>query len=307
MTTVEVEGRSITITNADKTFFPDDGITKGDVVAYYRRVGPQMVPWLVDRPLVMHRFPDGIGDTGFIQKQAPASLPDWIDRASMRHADRITDYVVCQDTATLVVLANLGCLVPHVWLSRVAEPDKPDRIVVDLDPPGELDAAGVDLVRTAGLALRDLLGSLEVPSFVTSSGSRGIHVHVPVEQCPSFDASRALALDVARRVAADHPETATVEQRKTDRGDRLYLDVQRNAYGQHAVTLYALRALPGAPVAIPLDWSEVRDQDFHPQRITMTSVFRRLAHKHDPWANLNSSRIPFTEVKHRLRELTASR
>lgn len=307
MTEVDVAGRTVDVTNADKEFFPDDGITKGDVVEYYRRIGPQMLPWLVDRPLVMHRFPDGIRGDGFIQKQAPPSLPDWIDRAPMRHAEGTTDYVVCKDAATLVVLADLGCLVPHVWLSQVADAKMPDQIVVDLDPPGELDAAGVELVRSVALALCDLLAALEVSSFVKSSGSRGVHVHVPVDDCPSFDESRALALALARRVAADHPEAVTLEQRKADRGDRLYLDVQRNAYGQHAVAPYALRALPAAPVAIPLDWSEVRDKNFHPRRITIRNVFRRLAHKHDPWAELDSSRMPFTDVKRRVRELTGSR
>lgn len=294
MTSLEVDGRILSISKESKTFFPDDGITKGDVVDYYRRIAAWMLPWIGDRPLVMHRFPDGIDRDGFFAKQAPAGLPDWVERTSIRHGeDSATDYVVCQDAATLVVLADLGCLVPHVWLSRVGEPGRPDQIVFDLDPPGDLDDAAVEQVRLVAGLVHDCLDDVGASSFVKSSGSRGVHVHVPIHGCPGFDESRHLARQLARRVAEAHPDTVTVAQRKADRGDRLYLDVLRNGYGQHAVAAYALRALPTAPVAVPLDWAEVADAQFHPRRLTLRTVFRRLAQKDDPWADFTDRSVSF--------------
>ena len=298
MTSVQVDGRAVRLTNSSKVFFPDDEITKGDVVDYYRRIAPWMLPRLADRPLVMHRFPDGIDGDGFFQKQAPGGLPDWVERTAIRHGeDATTDYVVCQDTATLVVLADLGCLVPHVWLSGAAAPNRPDQMVFDLDPPGELDHAAVERVRSVAGIVRDLLDDLGAASFVKSTGSRGVHVHVPVHDCPGFDESRRLARHLARLVVDKHPDAVTLAQRKDDRGDRLYLDVLRNGYGQHAVAAYALRALPTAPVAVPLDWSEVADARFHPRRITMRTVFRRLAQKEDPWRDLDDSSVSFDHLR----------
>jgi bifunctional non-homologous end joining protein LigD len=302
MTTLEVGGRTVSISNASKTFFPDDGITKGDVVDYYRRIAPWMLPWLGDRPVVMHRFPDGIHHKGFFAKQAPDGLPDWVERTSVRHGeDATTDYVVCRDAATLVVLANLGCLVPHVWLSRVGEPDRPDQIVFDLDPSGVLDDAAVERVRFVAGVVHDCLDDVGATSFVKSSGSRGVHIHVPIHGCPGFDESRHLARQLARRVADAHPDTVTVAHRKAARGDRLYLDVLRNGYGQHAVAAYALRALPTAPVAVPLDWSETADARFHPQRLTMRTVFRRLAQKDDPWDRFADASVSFDQLKRSVR------
>lgn len=295
MGALEVDGRTVSISNESKTFFPDDDITKGDVVDYYHRIAPWMLPWVSNRPLVMHRFPDGIDHEGFIAKQAPQGLPDWVERRTIRHGpDATTDYVVCRDAATLVVLANLGCLVPHVWLSPVDRPDRPDQIVFDLDPSGDLDDhTAVEQVRLVAGMVHDCLDEVGAASYVKSSGSRGVHVHVPIHGCPGFDESRHLARQLARRVAEAHPDTVTVAQRKADRGDRLYLDVLRNGYGQHAVAAYALRALPTAPVAVPLDWSEVADAQFHPRRLTLRTVFRRLAQKDDPWADFTDRSVSF--------------
>jgi bifunctional non-homologous end joining protein LigD len=305
MTALELGGRTVSISNASKTFFPDDDITKGDVVDYYRRIAPWMLPWLRDHPVVMHRFPDGIHHEGFFAKQAPEGLPDWVERTTVRHGkDATTDYVVCQDAATLVVLANLGCLVPHVLLSRVGEPDRPDQIVFDLDPSGDFDDAAVEQVRLVAGVVHDCLDDVGAASFVKSSGSRGVHIHVPIHGCPGFDESRHLARQLARRVAHAYPDTVTLAQRKADRGDRLYLDVLRNGYGQHAVAAYALRALPTAPVAVPLDWSEVADARFHPRRLTMRTVFRRLAQKQDPWAEFDDRRVSFDHLQRCVRAQT---
>lgn len=304
MTSLDVDGRVLEISNESKAFFPDDGISKGDVVRYYRRIAPWMLPWLNDRAAVMHRFPDGIDGQGFIQKQAPHGLPDWVETVAMKHSGgATTDYVVCRDAATLVALADLGCLVPHMWLSRTSQPDVPDQVIVDLDPPGTLDAQAVEQVRLAARAIHDILVTVDLPSFVKSTGSRGLHIHIPVHEAPGFDEVRSLAATLAGRVADEHPDVLTVAQRKADRGDRLYLDVMRNGYGQHAVAPYALRALPTAPVAIPLDWSEVADHEFHPRRVTMRNVFRRLGQKNDPWADLTDASVPYDRLRDRLREL----
>jgi bifunctional non-homologous end joining protein LigD len=301
---LDVDGRSLEISNENKVFFPDGGITKGDVVRYYRRIAAWMLPWLGDRAVVMHRFPDGIDGQDFIQKQAPAGLPDWLETVTLHHAGgTTTDYVVCRDAATLVALADLGCVVPHIWLSRASQPHVPDQFIIDLDPPGALDARAIERVRLAAGTIHDLLGSRDLPSFVKSSGSRGLHIHVPVREAPGFDEVRRLASDLSRRVAREHPDDLTVAQRKADRGDRLYLDVMRNGYGQHAVAPYAIRALPTAPVAVPLDWSEVRDVEFHPRRITLRNVFRRLGQKDDPWADLHDAPVPYDQLRQSIRGL----
>lgn len=191
MTALDVDGRTLEILNESKVFFPDDGISKGDVLRYYRRIGPWMLPWLDDRAVVMHRFPDGIDGQSFIQKRAPQGLPDWVETVTLHHAgDTTTDYVVCRDAATLVALAGLGCLVPHMWLSRTSQPDVPDQIIFDLDPSGALDANALERVRLAAGTVHDLLGTLDVPSFDRSSGSRGLHIHVPVRGAPGFDEVR---------------------------------------------------------------------------------------------------------------------
>ncbi|WP_333734533.1 non-homologous end-joining DNA ligase [Streptomyces sp. IBSBF 3010] len=243
------------ISRPDKVLFPDDGLTKADLAGYYRTVARRMLPHLRDRPLMLERFPDGIGGQGFMQKDVPGYFPDWIHRVELPKEDGTVTYPIADDTATLVYLAGQASVTPHRFLSRADRPHHPDRLVFDLDPPGDDFAP----VREAALGLHGLLDELELPSLVMTTGSRGLHVVVALDRRDDFDAVRGFARAVADALVTRHPDRFTTEARKKARGGRLYLDVQRNAYAQTAVTPYAVRARPGAPVAAPLAWEDVDD------------------------------------------------
>ncbi|WP_030692192.1 non-homologous end-joining DNA ligase [Streptomyces globisporus] len=280
MTTTDIRasGRTVEIKRAEKELFPDDGITKADLADYYRRVGPRILPHLRGRPLMLERHPDGIGEGRFMQKDTPDYFPDWIHRWELPKADGSVTYPVCDDVATLLYLAGQACITPHRWLSKADRPDHPDRLVFDLDPSG----GDFEPVRQAAALLREVLDELGLPAALMTTGSRGLHVLVPLDRRADFDTVRAFARDVAELLADRHPERFTTAARKQARKGRLYLDVQRNAYGQTAVTPYAVRALPGAPVAAPLSWSELDDPDLTPQRWTLGTIDERLEND-DPW------------------------
>ncbi|MFK8907676.1 non-homologous end-joining DNA ligase [Streptomyces sp. YS-3] len=274
---IRVGGHTVEISRPDKVLFPQDGITKGDLVDYYRTVSRRMLPHLRDRPLMLERHPDGVDGPAFMQKEVSEHFPDWIHRAELPKEDGTVTYTVCDDTATLVYLANQACLTLHRFLSRADRPDHPDRLVFDLDPHGD----DFTRVRDAARWTRELLDELELPATLMTTGSRGLHVTVPLDRRASFDEVRAFAGDVAGFLAARHPDQLTTQARKQARGDRLYLDIQRNGYAQTAVVPYAVRALPGAPVAAPLAWEDLDAPDLTARRWTVSTVDELL--KDDPW------------------------
>ncbi len=288
--------RSVETSNEDKVLFPDAGITKGELIDYYEQAWDFMRPFLRDRALVMQRFPDGIAEDGFYQKQVGEHFPAWIRTTTVAKQGGEQDLVVCDRKAALAYLANQACVTPHLWLSRVDRPDRPDQLVVDLDPPGR----DFEPVRRAALACRQLLEELELPSFVKTTGSKGLHVLVPLDRRQDFDGVRAFAHDAMELLAARHPDALTTEQRKEKRRGRLYLDVGRNAYAQTAVAPYAVRALPEAPVATPLDWDEVPRRSLHARSYTLKTLFRRTAQRDDPWAGLRRRARSLTAARRRL-------
>jgi bifunctional non-homologous end joining protein LigD len=268
--------------NEDKLYFPDDGITKGDLLDYYRDVADTMLPYLEGRPLTMHRFPDGIRGEDFYHKEAPDYFPDWIERVMVKKEGGSVHHVLVQKAASLVYIANQGCITPHVWLSRRDRIDHPDQLIFDLDPPGD----GFAAVKHAARELRELLEGLGLAVFVKTTGSRGLHVLAPLDRSADFDTVRAFARGAARFLAARHPDRLTTEVRKEKRGGRLFLDTARNAYAQTAVAPYAVRALPEAPVAAPLDWDELGDSGLTARRYTLRNVRRRLGQREDPWKGM---------------------
>ncbi|MFF3417827.1 non-homologous end-joining DNA ligase [Streptomyces sp. NPDC002698] len=272
-------GRTVRVSRPDKVLFPDDGITKADLARYYRTVAHRMLPQLRGRPLMLERHPDGVDGVSFMQKDVPEYFPDWIHRVELPKQHGTVTYVLCDDTATLLHLVGQGCITPHRFLSKADRPDHPDRLVFDLDPPGDDFAA----VRTAALLLRETLEQLRLPSAVMTTGSRGLHVLVPLDRSASFDDMWAFAADVAELLAAGHPDSLTTEVRKEAREKRLYLDVQRNAYAQTAVAPFAVRARPGAPVAAPVSWTEVEDGDIGARSFTLRDISARL--EDNPWRN----------------------
>jgi bifunctional non-homologous end joining protein LigD len=298
-TSVRAGARTVEVSRPDKVLFPDDGLTKADLVAYYRSVAARMLPHLRGRPLMMERYPDGIDHRPLMQKNVPDHFPEWIHRVEMRKVGGTVVHPVADDAATLVYLANQACVTPHRWLSKADKPDHPDRLVFDLDPPGDDFAP----VRDAALALRELLDELRLRSAVMTTGSRGLHVVVPLDRSADFDTVRAFAQDTAQVLASRHPDALTTAPRKQARRGRLYLDVQRNAYAQTAVAPYAVRARPGAPVATPLDWSEVEAPGLTGRRWTVETVLDRL--DDDPWTGAFPRGHTLDAARRRLDELSS--
>src|SRR5436309_12434917 len=279
--------RMIEVTHADRVMFPRSGLTKLDLARHYERVGAAMVPHVRERPLALDMHPAGVQDGGYLVKQIPEHFPRWIARATVPKKGGEVTHVLANDRAALVYLAGQNVVTPHVWPSRADRPDHPDRLIFDLDPSRERFAD----VRAAARALGDLLDDLELPRFAMTSGSRGIHVVVPLRRREPFDAVRTFARRVADALVAAHPRRLTTEQRKAQRGERIFVDVMRNGYAQHAVAPYAVRAKPTAPVATPLHWEELDDRRLSPQRWTIASIGGRLDSDGDPWRRIGSHAV----------------
>jgi bifunctional non-homologous end joining protein LigD len=271
------------VSNADRVFFPEAGVTKGEFVDYYRRIAPRLLPYLQGRPLTLQRFPQGIGAPGFIQQRAQPHFPTSVGRVTVAKEDGTPiTHPVCDTEAALLYLANQGVVTPHVWLSRVDRLRHPNRLIFDLDPP---DDAFAPVCRAAHL-VRSLLEELGLPAFVMTTGSSGLHVVVPLDQSADFDFTHAFARDASTLLARRHPDALTVEQRKKDRQDRVFLDYLRNTYAHTAVPPYAVRARAEAPVATPLAWDELGRTDLHARAFTIRNLFDRLSGRDDPWAGL---------------------
>ena len=255
--TIEIDGHKIALSNTDKILFPKAKVSKGDLIDYYRNVAPTMLPHIAGRPLSFQRYPDGIEAGGFMQKNASDYFPDWIRRAHLAKEDGEVDHVVAEDAATLVYLANQACITLHAGLFRIDRIDHPDMMVLDLDPSDD----DFSKVKRAAKDARALLEEVGLTAFVQTTGSRGLHVWVPLDRAASFDEVREIASDLAEALAARRPDERTTEQRKAKRGDRVFLDVARNAYGQTVVAPYSVRARPEASVATPLAWEELELPD----------------------------------------------
>jgi bifunctional non-homologous end joining protein LigD len=278
--------RVVEISSPDRVLFPDAGLTKRDLAAYYVAVAPWMLPHVRERFVSLQRFPQGIEGAGFYQKDVPEHFPDWIRREVVGKEGGTLCQVVIGDAASLAYLANLGTITLHAWTSRVDRPREPDRVVFDLDPSlPDWRAAFADVIRTA----RDLRATLEqlgLAPYPMASGSRGLHLVAPLRRGADVDEVRAFAADVAALLARRDPDRLTIEHRKAKRGDRIFLDVARNGYAQTAVAPYSVRARPGAPVAAPLEWSELDEPDAGPRRFTIRNVLERLERQGDPWAGM---------------------
>jgi len=298
---LEVDGHTIEISNRDKLLFPESDITKGDVIDYYRRIASIMLPHMKGRPLTMQRFPDGIEGGGFYEKKAPDYFPPWIRRVSImvEGENEEQEQITCEDEATLTYLANQACLTHHIWLSQADRLHQPDKLIFDLDPPTE----AFEPVRQAAYDLRDLLEEVGLRPYLMTTGSRGLHVVVALDRSAGFDAVRSFARDLAQVLADRFPERLTIEQRKAKREGRLFLDYLRNAYGQNSVAPYSLRAKPGAPVATPLDWSELHDQELGSQSYTIQNVFRRMGQKEDPWQEFGRRSQALEDAQQKLSEI----
>ena len=295
--------QSFAISNADKVLFPEARLSKRDLIRYYDRVAEFMLPHVRDRIATMQRFPDGIDGDGFYQKDVPDYFPDWIHTVRVETESGSLRQLTIDDKTTLTYLANQGCIVMHVWPSRSDAPKRPDRLIFDLDPAGD----HFDWVRSAAREVREVLEAVGLASFVMTTGSNGLHVVSPLDCSADFEVVRDFAARVARFLAERSPERFTTEQRKNKRGERVFFDVLRNAYGQHSVAPYSVRPLPEAPVATPLDWQEVGRRSLHPRKYTIENLFRRLARKEDPWASIGRHAASIEKASRQLDEWLRAR
>ena len=270
------------ITHPEKVLFPDDGITKGELAAYYEAVAPLMVPLISDRPVTMERYPSGIGAPGFMQKNVSRGFPPWLQRVEVPKKGGVVNYPLVQESRDLLWVVNLNCITPHVWTSRVPELDRPDICAFDLDPSEE----DPTVLRAATLAVREHLAELGLTSWVKTSGSKGFHVVVPLDGEAGFEQVVAFAHAVAVLLVERDPEHLTLEFIKADRGRRIYVDIGRNTPGATVAAPYAVRPKAGAPVSAPCTWDEIERGEVYPQSFTVRTMAERIASAGDLWSNM---------------------
>ncbi|MBM4438985.1 MAG: non-homologous end-joining DNA ligase [Candidatus Rokubacteria bacterium] len=289
--------RVVQLSNVGKVFWPREKYTKGDLLAYYDTVAPLMLPYLRDRPLVLTRYPDGIGGTSFYQKDAPHFAPSWIRtvRIDAPDAGRAIDYLVVDDALSLRYVVNLGAIPLHLWGARVATLSRPDWLVLDLDPKG---APFTDVVRVA-LSLRAILAELRLVSYVKTSGATGLHILLPLGARYTWEETRTFARLLATLGVEAEPRIATIERQIRARQGKVYIDWLQNVQGQTIVAPFSVRPLPGAPVSCPLRWDEVTPR-LDPSRFTIVTVPKRFAGMKDPVAPVLRGTIDIAAALRRL-------
>jgi bifunctional non-homologous end joining protein LigD len=292
----------VKITNPDKVLFPRDSYTKADVISYYRSVSDVMLPFLRNHPTAMLRFNAGIDGERFFHKNAPDYFPDFIDRADLPTSKRTTKMPVVNNIDALTYIANHNCIEFHV-LPMLADSLWPtDRMVRDFDP----DTETFDGVRQAARWARELLDDVGLTPYVMTSGSRGLHIWVPVSKESTVEEVHDLSGLVADVLVSRYPDVLTREFHRVERGDRIYVDIARNGPGQHAVAPYSLRAKDRAPVATPITWDEVDDDSLTPLRYALADVPALIEKRDDPWKGIHRKRPSIAKPRSRLEQLVAS-
>ncbi len=290
----------VRITHPEKVLFPRDGYTKADVVGYYVAVAEAMLPFMKDHPVALLRFNDGLDGERFFHKRTPKYFPDYIDRVQLEISGEKVNYSVVNNVEALAYVANHNSIELHLLTVRSGDLWHPDRVVFDLDP--SVDDFGQVIEATRWL--RELLEEIGLNPFVMTSGSRGLHTWVPLDRKSSVEEAHSFANEVAAVIVAQHPDVLTTEFTKTDRGDRIYVDVARNAPGQHAIAPYSLRARDGAPVAMPITWDELDDPKLTPQRWDIKTAVERTGS--EPWSGLSKKAKSLTRARKALDKLLPS-
>jgi bifunctional non-homologous end joining protein LigD len=270
------------ITHPEKVLFPADGITKGELAAYYEAIAPLMLPHIAGRPVTMERYPSGIGEPGFMQKDVSRGFPEWLERVEVPKKNGVVHHPLIDDTRSLLWLANQNCITPHVWTSRVPNLYQPDLCVFDLDPSGDEP----ERLRAGALAVRDLLEELGLPSWVKTTGSKGFHIVVPLDGKAGFDEVSDFAYGAGRVLVQRHPDKFTQEFSKADRGGRILIDTGRNGYSATFAAVYGVRPKAGAPVSAPCTWQEVESAAAGPQSFTLRTMATRIGEAGDLWSDL---------------------
>ncbi|MCG8470168.1 MAG: DNA ligase D [Gemmatimonadetes bacterium] len=301
----------IPLSNLDKVFWPEEGYTKGDLIAYYRAIAPALLPYLRERPLVLTRYPDGIHGKSFFQKNAPGFEPEWIRTEGIwsEGSERTIEYFIADNAAALVYLANLGTIPIHVWASRLDALEKPDWCLLDLDPKHKVDGedvyASFEIVVQVARAIHELCEEIELPAYAKTSGSSGIHVMIPLGRQLEYEQSRALAHLLAKTVSDEHPDIATVTRNPSNREGRIYIDYVQNGHGRLVVSPYCVRPREGATVSAPLEWTEVKE-GLSMETFTIESIPERVASlKEDPLLRVLDERPDIMSALEALQERLA--
>jgi bifunctional non-homologous end joining protein LigD len=283
----------IAVSHPDKVFWPEEGYTKLELIEYYDAIFPKLAPYVKDRMLALERCPDGMQGECFFQKQKPKGMRPGTPTKRIAHADNtgtFTDYVVGGSLITQLELANLGCIAVHVMASRASSPRQPDWVCFDIDPEsGKFSDAA-----RAGLQIKEALDVLKLVSFAKTSGSRGMHILVPIRIGPDADEILAFAESFVARLAAAHPDELTVEHSVAARRGRVYLDPFRNGFGQTVVAPYSVRRRDKAPISTPLEWSEVKPT-LVPSDSNLGNFAKRLK-RADPWSDFFENRQPLKDI-----------
>ena len=274
------------ISHPDKILFPDPGITKGELAAYYEMIAPAMLPHLSGRPITMERYHRGISEPGFFQKDVVKGFPDWLERVEVPKKDGTVHHPIANDARSLLWLANQNSITIHVWPSRTPKLYFPDICVFDLDPSND----DQEKLRFAALALRDLLSQLGLPSWIKTSGSKGFHIAVPLDTQADFGSVARFSHRVGRLFVERHPEILTLEFKKVDRGEKILVDTGRNEYSATFAATYTVRARPRAPVSAPCTWEEVEKGVVGPQTFNVRNMQKRITDVGDVWAELLESK-----------------
>lgn len=278
-TPVSVAGRTLTITNPTKLLWPDDSITKAELIEYYTRMAPYLLPYLRGRPLVLTRYPDGINGKSFYHKDAPNGTPDWIPTWPFRaEDDRILQFLVAEEPAALAFVANLGAIELHPWLSRCATPESPDWAVIDLDPSEGCTFA--EVVTLARL-VRQILAAVRIDGFPKLSGATGIHIYCPCGPGYTYAETAAFCEAIGRVLLKVYPQKVTLERMVAKRYGKIYVDYLQNRRGQTITSVYGVRPMPGAPVSAPVTWEEI---EAGPPRFTIRTIDGRLQQAGDLFA-----------------------
>jgi bifunctional non-homologous end joining protein LigD len=287
------------ITHPEKVLFPDDGITKGDLAAYYDAMAPVILPHLRGRPVTMERYPAGIGKKGFWQKDVSKGFPEWLERVEVPKKDGVVHHPVVTDARSLLWMTNQNTITQHVWTSRTPDLYHPDICVFDLDPSKDDPAA----VRAAAIALRDLLEELTLTSWVKTSGSKGFHIVIRLDGKAHMGQVAAFANAVGTLMVRRAPDRLTQEFSKADRRGRIYVDTGRNGYGATFAAAYTVRAKRRAPVSAPCTWEEIERGEANPGTFTLRTMPDRVAQVGDLWAGMRRGGRPLNRPIAKLRRL----
>lgn len=290
------------ITHPEKILFPADGITKGELAAYYEMIAPVMLPHLRRRPVTMERYHRGITEQGFFQKDVSKGFPEWLERVEVPKKDGTVHHPLANDTRSLLWLANQNSITIHVWPSRTPNLYHPDICIFDLDPSREDD---LEPMRAAALHLRELLTELGLPSWIKTSGSKGFHIAVPLDGKSDFGVVAHFAHRVGKILVQRDPDNLTQEFSKVDRGGRILVDTGRNGYSATYAATYTVRAKPGAPVSAPCTWEELERGEVGPRTFTLRNMAQRIADVGDLWADLLRSKRSLKRPIERLAKLSS--